>query len=152
MMMTCARFISKESLIVYTHNQGWWDNNADSNDNKTENEKKMTGYMQHLCVRLINPLSRLVKQSKRSLQIILVVLHLSNDIIDNFSVISMTREISINIMLTMTMMLMMLTYLELDVSKGVIVDEPVISNTMTLHLHSGVGPMQITPNPLHCHR
>ena len=56
----------------------------------------------------------------------------------------MTREISIIIMLTMTMMLMMLTYLELDVSKGVIVDEPVISNTMTLHLQSGLGPMQIT--------
>ena len=40
MMMTCARFISKESLIVYTHGQGWWDNNADGNDNKTKNEKK----------------------------------------------------------------------------------------------------------------
>ena len=74
--------------------------------------------MQHLCARLINPFSRLVKQSQRSLQIILVLLHLSN-----MSLGIHTYH----------------AYLELDVSKCVIVAEPVISNTVTIHLESGLS-------------
>ena len=48
---------------------------------------------------------------------------------------------------------MMLAHLEFDVSKGVVVAEPVTSNTVTLHLESSIGENihNSNLNPYHCH-
>ena len=103
----------------------------------------MQTYMQHLCILLVNPLSRVIQKSKCSFQIVLVVFHLK-------STSMMHRYIydynCLMFFLNFYFVLMMFACLEMYVSKCIVIAEPVTSSSMTIHLWKKTSDFQ-SQNP-----